>query len=213
MKLSSIVRRGALSGCAALLVSLAACSPQDASNGAPGVAGESEAQLMEKGTQLLYQTGDPVGAEATFRTVLAKNPEHYGAHYQLAVALDRGGRPLEARDEWTDVLRRAEAIKDSTTAQTARTRLAAPDTASQPAMMVRGLDLMYKQNNPTAAILQFESVLAKNRTHYGATYQMAVALDRAGRAGDAKRVWERVLPMAIQFKDQRTIDTARARLR
>ena len=168
---------------------------------------------MDRGIQALYNTGDPVAAETTFRAVLAKNPTHYGAHYQLAVALDRGGKPTEARTEWNEALRLAESFNDTATARTARARLAAPDTASQPALMVRGLDLMYRQNNPTAAIEQFQAILARNRTHYGATYQLAVAYDRAGRAADARKMWERVLPMAVQYKDQRVIDTARARLR
>jgi Flp pilus assembly protein TadD len=168
---------------------------------------------MDQGIQQLYNAADPVAAESTFRAVLAKNPTHYGAHYQLAVALDRGGKPADARAEWSEALRLAESCDDTATAKTARARLAAPDTASQPAMMIRGLDLMYRQNNPTAAIEQFQAILARNRTHYGATYQLAVAYDRAGRAADAKKMWEKVLPMAIQYKDQKVVDTARARLR
>ena len=168
---------------------------------------------MERGTQQLYQSGDPIAAEVTFREVLAKNPSHYGAHYQLAVAMDRGGKPLEARAEWNEVLRLAESFNDSVSAQAARARLGSPDTASQAGLMARGLDLMYKQHDPGAAIERFNEILKRNRTHYGATYQLAVALDRANRGAEAKQVWQRVLPMAIQYKDQKTIDTARARLR
>lgn len=197
---------------ALVLASLAACGPRgDATTTADSA--QSDAQLMEKGTQLLYQSGDPVAAEGVFRQVLSRTPTHYGAHYQLAVAMDRGGKPSEARAEWAEVVKMAEAIKDSTTLQTARARLAMPDTASQSGLMARGVHLMYQQNKPSEAVDQFRAVLARNPTHYGATYQLAVALDRVGRAGEAKPVWERVLPMAIQFKDQRTIDTARARLR
>jgi Tfp pilus assembly protein PilF len=196
----------------ALLIALAACQARDAGTSTPTTA-QTDAQLMERGTQQLYQSADPVAAEATFRSVLAKNPTHYGAHYQLAVALDRGGRPKDARVEWNEVLRLAESFNDTVSAKTARARLGSPDTASQAGMMVLGLDLMYRQNNATAAIEQFQGILAKNRSHYGATYQLAVALDRAGRAADAKQAWQRVLPLAIQYKDQKVIDTARARLR
>lgn len=194
------------------IVLACACSARDAGQ-SDSVVASSEAELMAKGTQLLYQAGDPIGAEAAFREVLAKNPTHYGAHYQLAVSLDRGGRPADARMEWNEVLRMAESFNDSVSAQAARARLGSPDTASQSGLMARGIDLLYKQNNPAAAIEQFQAVLDRNRAHYGATYQMAVALDRANRPADAKQVWQRVLPMAIQYKDQRTIDTARARLR
>ncbi|MEO5568505.1 MAG: tetratricopeptide repeat protein [Gemmatimonadaceae bacterium] len=194
------------------LASLTACGPRG--DAAPTVdSAQSDPQLMEKGTQLLYQSGDPVAAEEVFRQVLSRTPTHYGAHYQLAVAMDRGGKPSEARAEWNEILKMADAIKDSATLQSARSRLAMPDTASQVGLMARGVHLMYKQNKAAEAVDQFRAVLARNPTHYGATYQLAVALDRVGRAAEAKPVWERVLPMAIRFKDQRTVDTVRARLR
>jgi Tfp pilus assembly protein PilF len=193
-------------------IAVGGCSSKDAAQ-SPGAAKANEADLMGRGMQEMYQAQNPVAAEASFRAVLALNPAHYGAHYQLAVALDRGGKPTEARPEWNEVLRLAESFKDTTVAKTARARLASPDTASQSGLMARGLDLMYSHNDPVAAIEQFQTVLSRNKTHYGATYQLAVALDRAGRPAEAKVVWQRVLPMAIQFKDQKTIDTARARLR
>lgn len=202
--------RHALVGIACLAA--AGCAAKEAAQ-TDTAAAQNEKDLMARGLQQLNQNQDPIAAEATFRAVLALNPAHYGAHYQLAVALDRGGKPTDARAEWSEVLRLAESFKDSTVMKTAQARLASPDTLSQAGMMARGLDLMYSRNDPLAAIDLFQAVLAKNRTHYGATYQLAVALDRAGRAADAKAVWQRVLPMAIQFKDQKTIDTARARLR
>jgi Tfp pilus assembly protein PilF len=193
-------------------LAIAGCSAKEAAQ-TTASAEQNEKDLMARGLQQLNQSQDPIAAEATFRAVLALNPAHYGAHYQLAVALDRGGKPTDARAEWSEVLRLAQSFNDSTVVKSAQARLASPDTLSQSGMMARGLDLMYSRNDPVAAIDLFQAVLAKNRAHYGATYQLAVALDRAGRAADAKAVWQRVLPMAIQFKDQKTIDTARARLR
>ena len=125
----------------------------------PQPAADPEAQLMQRGVALLYQSNDPIGAEAVFRQVLQQHPAHYGAQYQLAVAVDRGGRPTEARALWETVLRNAQAASDSATASIARTRLAAPDTASQAGMMAFGLDLLYRQNNPTAAADQFRKIL------------------------------------------------------
>jgi Tfp pilus assembly protein PilF len=211
MKLSELERRALCTGVFFVLAA-AACSSKEAAQ-TPAAAAENEAQLIQRGLNQMNQAQDPVAAEATFRAILALNPAHYGAHYQLAVALDRGGKPADARAEWSEVLRLAEGFKDTAVVRTATTRLAAPDTVSEAGMMARGLDLMYTRNDPAGAIEQFNGILARNRTHYGATYQLAVALDRAGRKADAKAVWQRVLPMAIQFKDQKTIDTARARLR
>jgi Tfp pilus assembly protein PilF len=194
------------------VLAVAGCSSKEAAQ-TDAAAAQNQKDLMARGLQQLNQSQDPIGAEQTFRAVLALNPTHYGAHYQLAVALDRGGKPTDARAEWSEVLRLAQGFNDSTVVKTAQARLASPDTLSQAGMMARGLDLMYSRNDPVAAIDLFQAVLAKNKTHYGATYQLAVALDRAGRASEAKAVWQRVLPLAIQFKDQKTIDTARARLR
>ena len=193
----------------AVLVALAACSK--AGNNQPPA--DPDAQLMQRGVALLYQTGDPIGAEAVFRQVLQQNPNHYGAQYQLAVALDRSGKPADARPTWETVLRNAQAVHDTTTERTARTRLAAPDTASEAGMMALGLDLLYRQNNPSAAADQFRKVLTRNSSHYGATYQLATALDRSGRQVEARGLWEKVLGMAETYKDQKTVEIARAKLR
>ena len=196
----------------AMLSAVVACKDRAANQSAPAATAETDAQLMQRGVDLLYQRGDPIGAEAVFRSVLARNPTHYGAQYQLAVALDRGGRPAEARTAWETALRNANAVRDSATAGAARRRLALPDTASQAAMMVLGLDLLYRRNDPTAAADQFRKVLQRNPRHYGATYQLATALDRSGQTAQAQPIWEKVLGMATAYRDEQTAATARKRL-
>ncbi|HMC56153.1 MAG TPA: tetratricopeptide repeat protein [Gemmatimonadaceae bacterium] len=176
-------------------------------------ATQSDAQAMERGLQQLYKASDPVGAEQTFRSVLARNSAHYGARYQLAVALDRGGRPADARTEWTQVLQQAQSYNDSATIRTAVARLGSPDTASVAAMMTLGLDLLYRQNNPAVAEEQFRKVLQKSPAHYGATYQLATALDKQGKEALARPLWTKVLGMATMYKDERTAATARTRLK
>lgn len=193
---------------AAVLVSACAKTSSDQDSSAA-----IQKQLMDRGLALLYKSGDPVGAEQNFRAVLARNGAHYGARYQLAVALDRGGRPAEARSEWTQVLQQAQSFNDSATMKTALARLGSPDTASLPAMMVLGVDLLYRQNNPAAAEAQFRKVLQRNPNHYGATYQLATALDKKGDSAQARALWTKVLGMATQYKDERTVATARSRLR
>ena len=61
---------------------------------------------------------------ALFRELLAHTPTHYGATYQLAVALDAAGRPSEARPVWEKMLEMAEAAHDEGAAGAARRRLA-----------------------------------------------------------------------------------------
>ena len=84
--------------------------------------------------------------------------------------------------------------------------------ASQEAMMKAGLDALYTRNDPNAAAAQFRKLLDMNPAHYGATFQLATALDRAGKPAEARPLWEKVAQMAEGYKDQPTLDAARARL-
>ena len=58
--------------------------------------------------------------------MLALNPNHYGANFQLAKALDAAGQTDAARAQWEKVLTMAEAAKDQASIDTARARLAGP---------------------------------------------------------------------------------------
>ena len=166
---------------------------------------------MERGLTSLYRNGDAIAAAATFSEVLARNPAHYGARYQLAVALDRAGKPDIARAVWTEVLHRADRVKDGKTAFIARSRLAKPDTVSAVMLMGNGLNFL-RQGNPFAAAEQFRMVLERKPNHYGANYQLALALDRSGRRAEARSYWQKVLVLAESVKDGATAGTARARL-
>ncbi|HEU4994982.1 MAG TPA: tetratricopeptide repeat protein [Gemmatimonadaceae bacterium] len=90
--------------------------------------------------------------------------------------------------------------------------LASADTVSQASLMERGLDLLYQKKDPAAAVAQFRKILQRNPLHYGATYQLATALDRVGQTSQARELWVKVLGMATTYKDSRTAETARARL-
>ncbi len=195
--------------CAVMLMVASACGQSDAER---GDTAPPENRIMEQGLRSLYQGQDPIGADSLFREVLALNPTHYGARYQRAVALDMSGKPAEARALWTEVLAQAQSYNDTGSMRIIRARLAAPDTASQGGLMVRGLDLLYKRNDPAAAAEQFRAILQRNPTHYGASYQLATALDRLNRRGEARPIWQRVAGMAVSYKDSATLATARARL-
>jgi cytochrome c-type biogenesis protein CcmH/NrfG len=186
----------------------------DTEAGAPSTttAAPSDDAQMQAGLDDLYKTGDANAAIDVFREVLKNNPTHYGARYQLAKALDMAGKPQEARPVWQQVLVAADNIHDTASAQAARARLAAPDTVSEAGMMAIGLNMMYKQNNPAGAADQFRKVLQKNPTHYGATFQLAKALDQQGKKAEARPYWQKVVTMADAIKDKTTADTARGRL-
>jgi len=173
-----------------------------------------EEALMKRGLDALHTQNDPATAALRFREVLAQNPRHYGATFQLATALDRAGRPDDATGYWEKMLPMAEAAKDQETAATARRRLQARagPASDEATLMKTGLDDLYTRHDPGAAADQFRKVLERNPTHYGATYQLATALDRGGKPAEAHPLWEKVLTMAEGYKDKATADTARARL-
>ena len=182
---------------------------------------ETPEALMKTGLDALYTKKDPDAAAKTFRKVIEKNPQHYGANYQLATALDRAGKQAEATPLWEKVVVMAETYKDDSTLQQARRRLgreavasAAPAAPATPAdaAMKAGLDALYVKRDPGAAIVEFRKVLAINPTHYGATYQLAAALDQTGKAAEARPLWEKVLKMADDYKDAKTASAAKERL-
>jgi Flp pilus assembly protein TadD len=78
--------------------------------------------------------------------------------------------------------------------------------------MNSGLDALYRTKDPSAAVVQFRKVLELNPNHYGATYQLAMALDRTGKPAEARVLWEKVLRMAEGYKDQDTLAAAKTRL-
>ncbi len=79
-------------------------------------------------------------------------------------------------------------------------------------LMEEGLDALYKQADPTDAAARFREVLARNPNHYGATLQLAKALDRAGKPEEALPVWRRMMGMAEAAGDAETIQTVHTRL-
>jgi len=165
---------------------------------------------MRAGLDALSTSNDLEAAAAAFRAVLEQDPTHYGATYQLASALDQLQMPAEAEPLWRKVLVMADGYQDTATADTARARLGESQTADS--RMKAGLDAFYARDDPTAAAAMFRAVLEQDPTHYGATYQLAAALDAAGNRDEARTYWEQMLPMADAVNDQATIDTARARL-
>ena len=156
-------------------------------------------------------------AAVHFRRVLQRNPAHYGATYQLATVLDRAGEASLAEPLWERMLAMAEAANDQATLETARVRLSrrpSDGVAGDPVVeaMKAGLEALYQRNDPDAAVVFFRQVLQTNPEHYGATFQLARALDRAGRREEAQPFWERMLEMARAAEDRETIEQVRARL-
>ena len=78
--------------------------------------------------------------------------------------------------------------------------------------MKAGFDALYMRSDPNTAATLFRQVLERNPTHYGATFQLAYALDASGKRDEARPWWQKVLQMAEGYNDKRTADMARTRL-
>ncbi len=167
---------------------------------------------MKAGLDALYAHNNPTEAAAQFRKVLERNPNHYGATFQLAMALERSNNSAEAQAMWKKMLTMAENLNDTQTATMVRTHLGEPATTSEDSMMKAGIEALYTRRDPTAAIAQFRQVLAHNPTHYGATFQLAAALDAAGHPDEARPLWTKVAEMAQGYGDKKTEEAARVRL-
>lgn len=137
------------------------------------------------------------------------NPGLAPAHYYRGRVLEKVGRTEEAAAAYEQAL----AIDPRhLEASNALARLTPNGASSAEALMQSGLDALYAQRKPEEAAAYFRKVLDRNPTHYGATYQLAEALDASGHGDEAQRLWATVLQMAEGYGDQTTAATARARL-
>jgi len=131
------------------------------------------------------------------------------AHYYRGRVLEKLGRTEEAAAAYEQAL----AIDPRhLEASNALARLTPNGASGAEALMQSGLDALYAQRKPEEAAAYFRKVLDRNPTHYGATYQLAEALDASGHGDEAQRLWATVLQMAEGYGDQTTAATARARL-
>ncbi len=101
-------------------LALCACVPWKTN--APNAAA-SEPGAMTEALDVLYTQAKPGEAVYLFTRILVANPKHYGARFQLAVALERSGDRYAAKAEWARVRAAAEAIHDLPTAITAQQHL------------------------------------------------------------------------------------------
>src|SRR5262249_31712432 len=125
----------------------------------------------------------------------------------------RAQRPREARRHWETVLELARKYGEGEVVKQAQARLAATDVQDATTLMAAGLKALYQDDDPRKAAIFFRRVLEQNPTHYGATYQLAKALDVVGEREEARRLWSKVLAMAESYHDASSAAVARERMR
>ena len=178
-------------------------------------------------TAWLRSEAETVQAESGFDRLAAallqlrsRSPADRELARRYAQALDDAGRFAEARLAWEEALRLADSSLDEQLGIEARDRLhgffePAPDEATESAQarqMDAAVRAIYRERRPLDAIAPLHQILARSPEHYGANYQLAIALDRAGRDLDALPLWNRVLALARRFNDTAVAQLASARL-
>ncbi len=152
------------------------------------------------------------GAEslARAREAVACQPRFALAHQYVGAALERAGRDAEAigayrralaiderlLDAWRPLAQlyaRAERWPD---AAAAFERIAALDPTDTAARVEAGVIQLRRLHDPARAVAYFRDTLAINPEHYGARYQLAVALLAAGEARAARSEWQRFAALA-----------------
>jgi tetratricopeptide (TPR) repeat protein len=92
-------------------------------------------------------------------------------------------------------------------------RALAADPTDAEAAMAAGLIRHDHLDDPARAVEDYRTVLRLVPTHYGAHYQLAVALLAAGREAEARAAWLAFVPLAERAGDRATLDHAPAGLR
>jgi tetratricopeptide (TPR) repeat protein len=169
---------------------------------------------MDEGVDLLYAQHNPTSALSLFDQVLAQNPHHYGAIYQRAKALDALGDLQHALDAWKQCAPLAARTRDQKATQYIQQRIAVlqksiPTITSK---MNAGVELLHSQKQPSKAVAYFQEVLATWKTHYGAKYQLAVALEQSNQRDASKTAWTRVQQAATEIGEAADIDAATSAL-
>ena len=90
------------------------------------IANLSADRAMKAGLAAMYERRDPRAAAQSFAEVLTHRPDHYGAVFQLAKALDQAGDSAAAIPLWKRMLDLSRAQADSATLAVVKRRLGLP---------------------------------------------------------------------------------------
>jgi Tfp pilus assembly protein PilF len=176
---------------------------------------------------LARATGDLEAALRWADEATRCNPGHALSHHYRAVALESVARLEEALGEaraattldprhanaWMQQARLLERQGGWAAAAEAYERALAADPQLTDAAMGAGVIYSHRLADPERAVQRFRTVLAVHAAHYGAHYQLAVALLKTGREAEAAAAWRAFLPLAETAGDRATLEAAPARLK
>lgn len=149
------------------------------------------------------------------------------AHFYRGSALERLGRTADAiaayrrataidgqhADAWLAQGRLLEAQRDWSNAALAYDHALAANPTSVAAAMGAGLLYQHRLGKSAEAVERFRAALRLDPDHYGAHYQLAVALLATGDRDGAVATWREFVAMAAAIGDRKSIAGAPAALR
>jgi tetratricopeptide (TPR) repeat protein len=155
------------------------------------------------------------------------NPRFALTHFQRGAALQRLDRKDESLDEYRETTELdashsaawfaqgdlLEKKKRWRPAVRAYERAFAADPYFLKARMRAAILYHRRLAEPERAIELYRSVLRQSPSHYGAHYQLAMALWASGNEQEARAAWRKFLPLAKEVGDERSIANAPAGLK
>ena len=135
----------------------------------------------------------PADALAAYARTTDLDPYHTDAWFALA-------RLRAARSEWSE-------------AASAYDRVVVLDPGRTEATMDAGIIYHQRLGDPGRAVELYRMTLRALPSHYGAHYQLAVALHALGREDEARAAWRAFVPLALAIGDRQTLAAAPAALR
>ena len=186
------------------------------------------AQVHMNLSVLETRTGDDAAALAWAEEAVRCEPGQALGHYYLGLALEHVDRKSEAlaafrettrldphhARAWLGMGRLLEEDAQWSAAVAAYDRaLAESGTTDVEAAMNAGLIYHYRLGAPAHAVERYRTVLRQVPTHYGAQYQIAVALLANGNTSAARRAWQRFARAAAEHGDTAALASAPEALR
>ncbi len=176
---------------------------------------------------LAARRGRAAESIARAREAVACQPRFALAHQYVGAALERAGRRDEAVDAYRRALEADERLLDAwrplaqlysaaerwMEAAAAFERIAALDPTDTAARVEAGVIHLRRLDDPAGAVAYFRDALAINPEHYGARYQLAVALLAVGEEGTARSEWQRFAALAREQGRPEDLAAAPAPLR
>lgn len=184
------------------------------------------AYLQMNLSALAFRQGDLAESLRWAEEAVTCNPGMALTQYYHGAALERLGREADAlaayqrvtaidtqhTDAWLAQGRLLERVPRWAEAAAAYEHARTTDPTRAEAAMLAGLVYHHQLGEPARAVEHYRTVLTLDPNHYGAHYQVAMALLASGRMDDARAAWRAFVPLAERIGDRASLARAPAEL-